>query len=149
MRFIVTIALPTVATLAVAAPSSFARNPVPASLTKRDVACAINQPRLTEARVADIVNELTGENKDFTVKSGTQNFLISCKGGTGVFLNVDPHDPAIDQTFESFNIGSEVKSGFSDCYFHDPNSGAGDKSFQAAYQFFGSGYNYVIHGSAC
>jgi hypothetical protein len=139
MQFVNTIALLAAAAgLISAAPTSGT------GIAKRNLLCQLqNYPRLTEARVADIVDELRNEDKTLLAPQ-SKCTRIGCHGGTGAFLCVDADGPI---AYSSKDLGDQIDSNYGTCYGHTPQSWTGDGLFNPAYQYFDSKYNILVHGS--
>jgi len=150
------------ASLAAAAPVSDAEQNTAAILDKRikDTSnCGLDMYQTaTEARVANIIDDFTSECHDgtdecktttFVGKPGEQGKMIACIGHTGVFLSLD-NDPTgshFNVPFNAGDLGEQIKDTYYDCYGKDPNSGAGDKSYIRAFQYWGQSYNLLIAGN--
>lgn len=138
--------------LGAAVPTAVLDSPVEVNITaplmKRDsLSCDVPWPRLTEPRVRDIANKLSGDPVTFSASTGEQSQVLYCVGGTGVVWSVDAQDPPYTVVFASADVANIIYNAFYNCYGHYPSGG--DTTYNDAYQYWGQGWNLLVRGSQC
>lgn len=102
------------------------------------------QARLTEARLANIIDNLRGSNRYVQADTNGPCVLIECNGGTGTWLCSEGVNYV-----STPELGNLFDTKYRDCHGHTPQSTAGDSSFAPALEWHDNGFRIFAHGSAC
>ncbi|KAJ4353803.1 uncharacterized protein N0V89_005533 [Didymosphaeria variabile] len=90
------------------------------------------------------IKTLKGKTGTVGVGAGGSNRIV-CHGHTAVNL----YNTGKSATnFNLHELGFKVEDAYRACYGSNPSAGAGDKKTNLAFQHFGDGYNFLVHGNA-
>lgn len=103
---------------------------------------APNQARFTEARLANIIDDLRGNDHVIQLPYNGPCVQLGCRGGTGAWAC---SEGLLDLWSRDF--GDVLDQRYKDCHSHTPQSTAGDNSFAPAFESKEPGYRIFVHGS--
>ena len=104
--------------------------------------CDPSQPRLTEARLANIIDDLRASDTYVQAVYNGPCLQLGCVGGTGAYLCSEGAN--IQSTRYLAELFDEK---YRDCHGHTPQSTAGDSSFAPALEWHNNGFRIFAHGS--
>lgn len=103
---------------------------------------APGQPRFTEARLANIIDQL--RSSDYVVRAEPHGpcAQLGCTGGTGAYICSEANE-----LFSSKTLGDTLDSKFKDCYGDTPQSTKPDNVYAPAFEWYDDGFRVFVQGS--
>lgn len=104
--------------------------------------CNAAQPRLTVARLANIIDDMRQNQPPVFAEPQGPCVRFACTGGTGAFICSEGGD-----VFEGKRLGDLLDEKYGECNGYTPQSTSGDNFFGPALEWYDDTFRIYAHGS--